>query len=76
MAKKTTHVVPAPRGGWTVRNSGSEQGSKRFEKKSEAVDWAREKSKTHGSDLVIHKKDGTIQEVDSYGRDPVPRDER
>jgi hypothetical protein len=75
MGKRTTHVVPAARGGgWTVRRGGSDQGSKRFERKSDAVEWARERSRTHGADLVIHKKDGTIQEVDSYGIDS-PTDE-
>jgi len=76
MAKNSNHVVPALKGGWTVRKHGSEQASRRFDRKSEAIEWARGQSKTHGSDLVIHGKDGMIREVHSYGRDLVPPRDR
>ena len=72
MSKNTHHVVPAPKGGWNVRKGGSDRASKHFENKEEAVNWARQVSITQKSELVIHKRDGTIQRKDSHGNDPLP----
>jgi hypothetical protein len=72
MAKKTHHVVPDPDGGWNVKKGGAERASKHFDKKQDAVGWGREVSKKQGSEFVIHRKDGTIQDKDSHGNDPMP----
>ena len=76
MAKKNVHVVPAPTGGWTVKKAGAERASKKFDQKTAAVDYGRKVSKSERSELVIHRKDGTIQQKDSYGRDPAPPKDR
>jgi hypothetical protein len=68
MAKNSQHVVPNPDGGWNIRKSGAVKASKHFDKKQDAVIWAREISQNQHSELVIHKADGTIQAKDSYGR--------
>lgn len=72
MAKTSHHVVPSPSGGWSVKKSGSERASKNFAKKESAISYARGISKNQGSELYIHKKDGTIQQKDSHGKDPIP----
>jgi uncharacterized protein YdaT len=72
VARKTHHVVPNSDGGWSVKKGGSERASKIFDKKTDAVDYAREVSKNQHSELVVHKKDGTIQNPDSHGGDPNP----
>lgn len=72
MSKKSHHVVPAPDGGWNVKKGGADRASKHFEKKAEAVDWGRDVSRTQKSEFVVHRRDGTIQEKDSYGKDPLP----
>jgi len=72
MAKRDIHVVPAPSGGWSVRKTGAERSSKNFDQKTAAVDYGRKASRAERSELVIHKKDGTIQQKDSYGTDPLP----
>jgi hypothetical protein len=72
MAKKTHHVVPNPGGGWNVKKGGADRASKHFEKKQDAVDWGRDVSRKQGSEFVIHRKDGTIQDKDSHGKDPMP----
>ena len=72
MAKKSHHVVPDPKGGWNVKKGGSDRASKHFHKKQDAVDWGRDVSKSQGSEFVIHRKDGTIQQKDSHSRDPIP----
>ena len=66
MAKSSHHVVPSPKGGWNVKKGGSEKASKHFDKKEKAVDYARNVSKKHGSELYVHKKDGTIQRKDTH----------
>lgn len=72
MVKKSHHVVPNPDGGWSVKVGGSVRASKRFDTQGEAVSWARMVSRNQHSELVIHKRDGTIYRKDSYGQDPHP----
>lgn len=72
MSTKSHHVVPDPDGGWNVKKGGSSRASKHFEIKHTAEDWARSVSKNQGTELYIHKKDGTIQKKDSHGKDPIP----
>ena len=77
MTKKSQHVVPAPDGGWNVKKAGAERASKHFSTQGKAVDWARSVSRNEKSELVIHRRDGTIRDKDSHGRDPLPpRDKR
>lgn len=72
MPRKTHHVVPNPEGGWGVKKGGSEKASKIFETKEPAIEYARKISKNQKSELIIHKKDGSIQHTDSHGNDPNP----
>jgi hypothetical protein len=76
MARKTHHVVPDPDGGWNVKKGGSSRASKHFDIKERAIDWAREVSRNQGTELVIHRRDGTIAQKDSHGRDPNPPKDR
>lgn len=72
MTKKDQHVVSNTKGGWAVRSTGSERASKVFDTQDDAIKHARHIAKKEKSDLYVHKKDGTIREKDSYGRDPYP----
>lgn len=73
MAKNNTHhVVPAPRGGWSVKKGGATRASKLFLTKRAAESYARKVSIREKTELVIHRRDGTIQRKDSHGRDPLP----
>ncbi|MBD0285394.1 MAG: DUF2188 domain-containing protein [Flavisolibacter sp.] len=70
MAKKSTnHVVPSS-SGWSVKKSGAAKASKSFETKDEAIKYGRELSKNEKTELYIHKKNGMVQEKNSYGNDP------
>lgn len=72
MSKKSTnHVVPSS-SGWSVKKSGAVKASKTFDKKDEAVKYGRALSKNERTELYIHKKNGMIQEKNSYGNDPHP----
>jgi hypothetical protein len=77
MARKSHHVVPAPRGGWSVKKQGATKAARHFEKKEDAVTYGRKVSRTQETELYIHAKDGTIQRKDSHGPDKSPpRDSR
>jgi hypothetical protein len=73
MARKERHIVPnSERGGWDSKRENAERVSKHFERKEDAVNWSKDKAKQEGSELISHKKDGTIQNPNSYGNDPCP----
>jgi len=76
MARKTHHVVPNPSGGWSVKKGGASRASKTFDKKQDATKYARTTSQNQKSELVIHRKDGTIQRTASHGKDPIPPRDR
>lgn len=62
---------------WSVRTSGSSRAGRVFPTKEEAVVYARDVARRHGSEVYIHRRDGMIVEKDSYGGDPhPPRDGR
>lgn len=70
---KQVHVVPnSDRGGWDIKKPGNDRSSKHFTTKDQAVERAREISRNQSGELVIHRKDGTIQKRDSHGNDPFP----
>jgi hypothetical protein len=68
---KDQHVVPAG-DGWGVRGEGNERLTSHHDTKREAEEAAREIARNQRSDVVIHGRDGRIQDRDSYGNDPFP----
>lgn len=77
MSRKSNHVVPSKKnGGWAVKKSGSTRTSGSFENKSDTIKYGRELSRKEKIELYIHKKDGTIQNRNSYGKDPFPPRDR
>lgn len=71
MAKKDVHVVPHP-GGWATKTEGASRAGTVTDTQRQAIDRAREQAKRQGVEVVIHRKDGTIRDSDSYGNDPHP----
>ncbi|MGH9553404.1 MAG: DUF2188 domain-containing protein [Terriglobales bacterium] len=71
--KKTgnQHVVPRENG-WAVKTAGASKATKAFDTKQQALDFGREIARKNQSELVIHGKNGKIQDSDSYGNDPCP----
>jgi len=72
MAGKNQHVVPTPNGNWGVRGEGNSKITKETSTQSQAIEIAREIARNQGSEVVIHGRDGTIRDKDSYGKDPCP----
>lgn len=59
--KNRVHVIPSA-GGWSVTREGSNRASKVFERKDEAVDWARAAARKTAGELIVHNRLGMIQE--------------
>ncbi len=57
---------------WRVEVTGNERASGRYETKQDAIRSGRTMARRNSSELVIHKRDGTIEERDSHGNDPSP----
>ncbi|MGH8576367.1 MAG: DUF2188 domain-containing protein [Gammaproteobacteria bacterium] len=71
MAKRDIHVVPRE-DRWAKIKEGGQRPSSVHSTKAEALQRAREQAKREHVEVVIHKKDGTIQDSDSYGKAPNP----
>lgn len=77
MVKKSNHVIPSSKkDGWAVKKSGSAKSSRSFDTKAKAVKYGRTLSKKEKTELFLHRKDGTIQNRNSYGNDPFPPKDR
>lgn len=72
MARRTTHVVPNPNGGWDIKKGGQKKPVSHHIKKSTAEEEARRISNREDTELYIHGRDGKIQRKDSHGGDPYP----
>jgi hypothetical protein len=72
MPDATYHVVSREDGSWGVRKTGEERASRVFDRKSDAVTYARDVARRVHGELYIHGNDGRIRESTSYARDPYP----
>lgn len=72
MARDEHHIVPKSSGGWDVKRNGAQRASVHSETKAQAVKAGRGISKNQGTELVIHGRNGRIQNSDSHGNDPCP----
>jgi uncharacterized protein YdaT len=52
--------------GWAVKAEGSEQPTKVYDNKQDAVDRAKEIAQNKGTSAIIHTKEGTIQKQFNY----------
>lgn len=64
------HVTTDPKGGWRAEKQGSSRATARSDSKQEVVKRARELARSQRGRLVIHGRDGRIQEERTYGPDP------
>ena len=76
MTTKSHHVLPDSRGGWKVKKEGAERASRVFDKKEDAVKCGREMSKSHRTDLYVHRRDGTVESKSSYKGEDRPQSGR
>ena len=71
MTKKDVHVVPHP-DGWATQKEGASRAGVVVDTQREAIERAREQAQREKAEVVIHRKDGSIRDSDSYGNDPSP----
>jgi len=56
---KRVHII-SRKDGWAVKKQGASRASKIYQKKETAIKGAQKLRKT-GHDVIVHKKDGSIQ---------------
>jgi len=69
--KRDIHVVPH-NDGWATRKEGADRVGRTTDTQQQAIEKARDQAKREHVEVVIHRKDGTIRDSDSYGHDPAP----
>ncbi len=72
MAKRTRYHITPRDDGWSVSKEGASRSSGNYGKKDEAIEKGRDLARSSQGELLIHGKDGKIQEERTYGRDPYP----
>jgi hypothetical protein len=58
------HVFPSE-GGWVVKRSATSEYTEHWQSKDAAIDAAREVARQTGGEVVIHRRDGTIESRDT-----------
>lgn len=66
---KNQHVVPRD-GQWAVVGDGNERATVVVPTQAEAIQKAREISRSQQSELLVHGRNGQIRQRDSHGHDP------
>jgi hypothetical protein len=69
--KGDVHVVPGDHG-WRVEVEGASGARATHGTQGEAARTGRRIAQRNRSELVVHGRDGSIRERNSYGRDPHP----
>jgi hypothetical protein len=73
MTAKDRYVIASIAGGWSVYSSGASRASRRFDRQSDAVRYARDLARRERTDLYVHRRDGTVSHRDSYADQQSPR---
>ena len=71
MTGRNQHVVPRD-GKWAVKPEGSDTPTSIHQTQRKAIDRAKSIAQNQESELLVHRKDGTIRERRTYGPDPYP----
>lgn len=69
--KKNVHTVPTA-DGWANKREGGSRASNTHTTKAEAQAAGRAAAQKDGVEHLVHRKDGTIGERNTYGKDPHP----
>lgn len=59
--KKHQHVVPCDEG-WAVKGAGNKTYTAVFDTQEKAIARARRLARQYGTDVVIHRRDGSIRD--------------
>ena len=61
--KNDQHVVSRD-DGWAVKRAGASKATQIFERKTDAVKYAKDVAESRNACLVVHNKDGSFQKID------------
>ena len=75
MPTRDVHVVPHE-DRWATRREGAERVSRTFDTQREAYASGRATAQRERVEVVTHRRDGTIRDSDSFGRDRFPPRDR
>ena len=70
-SKPPVHTVPMGNK-WTNQRAGATRAGKNYDTKAEAQAAGRRTAMRAKVEHIIHKRDGTVGESNSYGNDPNP----
>ena len=73
---KNQHIIHKQNSGWIVKGEGNVRPTKILATKQEAIDYGRIIAKNQCSELIIHGRNGKIQDKNSYGNDNCPPRDR
>jgi uncharacterized protein YdaT len=74
MADRKTYHVLHEEGDWKVKLEASNRASGTFDNKEDAVERARELAqREEKAQVIVHRRDNTIENEFTYGRDPRDR---
>lgn len=72
-SRRRVWVSPDGEGGWNVKTEGKSKAAANFEDKIDAIDRAKDIAQNARlGQVIIQKRDGTIQTEHTYGKDPYP----
>ena len=69
--KGDVHVMPAPEDRWRVEVEGSTRAHSVHDTQAAATGAARKVARSKKSELLVHGRNGQIQDRSTYGHDPV-----
>jgi hypothetical protein len=69
--RKNQHVVPH-QGKWAVKGFGNKKNTAVTKFKKDAIRIAKKIAINQKTELFIHKRNGVIEERNSYGKDVFP----
>lgn len=69
--KRDIHVVPHENG-WATKKEGAQRAGIVADTQKEVIERARDQARREHVEVIIHRKDGSIRDSDSYGNDPCP----
>ncbi|MGB4596140.1 MAG: DUF2188 domain-containing protein [Anaerolineaceae bacterium] len=73
MATKKPNIWITPHNnGWAVKREGGKRSSILTDTKTEAEKFGRDLGKKEHVEVIIQRKNGTVQKRESYGHDPFP----
>lgn len=72
---RSLHVVPKS-GGWLVTAIGAGQPTQQFSRKEDAIQFGELVAKRKRTSLIIHGRDGKINDIDAYRAHSLPPRDR